>query len=340
MGDVIKETDEFVSAYDRPKESIYNAFMASVPGHPILKKAIDMCIYNITNELYGLDFLDITGPVLLGRAAKSIGMLDETKNIRYFFNPPEGGKIMDRKTNEILYFNRYKEYEKNRSYFTKLDHYDKLYINKKIYNKLVNKKDIKLAILTWYSYQIKDYADMTYLLNKTYSKKYNMDCIKDHKIRLPNRKPAWEKFSLLLEYYKYDYDYLIWIEPDAFFYINSPDIRDVIRKYPDKDFIFSIDITKNVKGGLIIVKKNDYTQKILEELAYNQVIHKNVNNNHFEEQQCIIDIIKENFMNIKNRIALVPYGELEEFEEQNKAYILHLAVETNDERIKKIKNYI
>jgi hypothetical protein len=146
-----------------------------------------------------------------------------------------------------------------------------------------------------------------------------------------------------LEYYNYDYDYLIWIEPDAFFYINSPDIRDVIRKYPDKDFIFSIDITKNVKGGLIIIKNNDYTQKILEELLYNEVIYKNVinnNNNHFEEQQCIIDIIKENFMNIKNRIVLVPYGELEEFEEQNKAYILHLAVETNDERIKKIKNYI
>jgi hypothetical protein len=317
--------------------------MASVPGHPILKKAIDMCIYNITNELYGVNILDITGPVLLGRAAKSIGMLDETKNIRYFKivrNVYGFGDIINRKTKQILYFTRYEGYEKNRSYFTKLDHYSQIYINKKVYNKLVNKKDIKLAILTWYSYQIKDYADMTYLLNKTYSKKYNMDCIKDHKIRLPNRKPAWEKFSLLLEYYKYDYDYLIWIEPDAFFYINSPDIRDVIRKYPDKDFIFSIDITKNVKGGLIIVKKNDYTQKILEELAYNQVIHKNVNNNHFEEQQCIIDIIKENFMNIKNRIALVPYGELEEFEEQNKAYILHLAVETNDERIKKIKNYI
>ena len=345
IGNVIKETDEFVSAYDRPKDSIYNAFMASVPGHPILKKAIDMCIYNITNELYGVNALDITGPMLLGRAAKSIGLLDETKTVRYFklVKNVNGCDIIDRKTKEKLYFTRYEGYEKNRSYFTKLDHYDKIYIDKKVYNKLVNKKDIKLVILTWYNYQIKDYADMTYLLNKTYCKKYNIDCIKDDKIRIPHRKFAWEKFSLLLEYYNYDYDYLIWIEPDAFFYINSPDIRDVIRKYPDKDFIFSIDITKNVKGGLIIIKNNDYTQKILEELLYNEVIYKNVinnNNNHFEEQQCIIDIIKENFMNIKNRIVLVPYGELEEFEEQNKAYILHLAVETNDERIKKIKNYI
>ena len=322
MGDVIKETDEFVSVYDLGKESIYNAFMASVPGHPILKKAIDMCIYNITNELYGVNFLDITGPRLLGRAAKSIGMLDETETVRYFklVKNVNGSDIINRKTKQKLYFTRYEGYEKNRSYFTKLDHYSTIYKNKKVYNKLLIKKDIKLAILTLYNYQIKDYADMTYLLNQTYCKKYNIDCIKDDKIRLPNRKPACEKFSLLLEYYKYDYDYLIWIEPDAFFYINSPDIRDVIRKYPDKDFIFSIDL---VKSGLIIVKKNDYTKKILEELVYNEV-------NHFE------DMINNNFM---NRIVL-PYGELEEFEEQNKAYILHLAVETNDERIEKIKNYI
>ena len=245
---------------------------------------------------------------------------------------------MLQKTKEKLYFTRYEGYEKNRSYFTKLDHYDKIYYNKKVYNKLLIKKDIKIAILTWYNYENKDYVDMTYLLNQTYCKKYNIDCIKDDKIRLPNRKPAWEKFSLLLEYYKYDYDYLIWVDPDSFFYINSPDIRDLIRKYPDKDFIFSVDITKNVKPAIIIIKINDYTEKILEELSYNEVIYKNSKD--FNDQQCIIDMIDYNFMNIKNRILLLPYGELEEFEDQNKAYVLHLALETNEERIKKIKDYI
>ena len=340
MSNIIKETDEFVSVYDRPKESIYNAFMASVPGHPILKKAIDMCIYNIRNEFYGENFLDITGPMLLGRAAKSIGLLDETETVRYFklVTNVNGCDIIDRKTKEKLYFTRYEGYEKNRSYFTKLDHYDKIYYNKKVYNKLLIKKDIKLAILTWYNYENKDYADMTYLLNQTYCKRYNIDCIKDDKIRLPNRKSAWEKFSLLLEYYKYDYDYLIWVDPDSFFYINSPDIRDLIRKYPDKDFIFSVDITKNVKASIIIIKINDYTKKILEELSYNEVRYKNSKD--FNDQQCIIDMIDYNFMNIKNRILLLPYGELEEFEDQNKAYVLHLALETNEERIKKIKNYI
>ena len=340
IGDIIKNTDEFVSVYDLDKESIYNAFMASAPRHPIVKKAIDMSIYNITNELYGANTLDITGPRLLGRAAKSIGLLEETETVRYFKLMPyvNGCVIIDRKTKEKLYYNRYKGYEKNREYFTKLSHYSKIYDNKKVYNKLINKKDIKIAILTWYNYENKDYVDMTYLLNQTYCKKYNIDCIKDDKIRLPNRKPAWEKFSLLLEYYKYDYDYLIWVDPNSFFYINSPDIRDLIRKYPDKDFIFSVDITANVKAAIIIIKINDYTEKIVEELSYNEDRYKKSKD--FDYQQCIIDMIDDNFMNIKNRILLLPYGELEEFEEQNKAYVLHLTVETKDQLVKKIKNYI
>ena len=50
-----------------------------------------------------------------------------------------------------------------------------------------------------------------------------------------------------------------------------------------------------------------------------------------------IDIIRKtaSSLNIPNVYLL--HGELEEFEDQNKAYVLHLTVETNEERIKKIK---
>jgi mannosyltransferase OCH1-like enzyme len=51
MGDIIKHTDEFVSVYDRPVDSILNGFIASVPRHPILKKAIDMCIISQMNYI-------------------------------------------------------------------------------------------------------------------------------------------------------------------------------------------------------------------------------------------------------------------------------------------------
>jgi hypothetical protein len=183
---------------------------------------------------------------------------------------------------------------------------------------------------------------MTYTLNKTYCKKYNIDYIKDDTVRLPNRKPNWERFPLLLKYYNEDYDYIIWIDADAFFYINSPDIRNIIYQHLDKNFIFSWDITPNVQPGLIIAKKNDYTKKIFEELSYNEDKYKNLLNKLYDwqDQQCLIDMIDENFMDINNNIVLLPFGELQEFTEDNKAYVLHLAGSSKEEKIKIISKYI
>jgi mannosyltransferase OCH1-like enzyme len=128
MGDIIKHTDEFVSVYDRPVDSILNGFIASVPRHPILKKAIDMCIYNITNELY-TDALKITGPTLLGKVAKSLGLLSKSNTIRYFTHPKEAGVITD--NNKKLYYIYNNGYKENRNYFSKLPHYSKLFDEKK-----------------------------------------------------------------------------------------------------------------------------------------------------------------------------------------------------------------
>lgn len=342
MGNIIKDTDEFISVYDRPVDSILNSFIASIPRHPILKKAIDMCIYNITNEVYTEDSLGITGPILLGKAAKSLGLLSQSNNVRYFTHPKEGGVI--KHNNNKLYYTKYNGYEENRNYFTKIPHYSKLFDEKRVYHQypIKNEKDIKILIVTWYNDAIKDYGDMTYKLNKTYCKKYNIDFIKDDTVRLPNRKPTWERFPLLLEYYNKDYDYIIWIDADAFFYINSPDIRDIIYQHLDKNFIFSWDITPNVQCGLIIAKKNDYTKKLFEELSYNEDKYKNSLNkiNDWQDQQCLIDMIDENFMDINNNIVLLPFGKLQEFTEDNKAYVLHLAGSTKEERIKIISKYI
>lgn len=74
--DYILPTDEFVSPEDTGIGGIYNAFMCSVPEHPIVKKAIEMCIENIENERYhagkSRGALRITGPFLLAAAFKDI----------------------------------------------------------------------------------------------------------------------------------------------------------------------------------------------------------------------------------------------------------------------------
>ena len=45
---------------------IHNSFMAAVPKHPWLKQCIDAVVHKIKNRDYGRDFLNITGPSLLG----------------------------------------------------------------------------------------------------------------------------------------------------------------------------------------------------------------------------------------------------------------------------------
>lgn len=50
------------------KHGLYNAIMCVKPNDIVIKKAIELCVDNITNEIYGNTSLDITGPGVLGRA--------------------------------------------------------------------------------------------------------------------------------------------------------------------------------------------------------------------------------------------------------------------------------
>jgi mannosyltransferase OCH1-like enzyme len=47
---------------------MWNGFICSQPKSPILRTAIDMCLYNIENNVYGTTCLEPTGPKLLGKA--------------------------------------------------------------------------------------------------------------------------------------------------------------------------------------------------------------------------------------------------------------------------------
>ena len=44
---------------------IHNGFICCVPGHPLMKYAVNKCLYNIENEVYGTTDISITGPTML-----------------------------------------------------------------------------------------------------------------------------------------------------------------------------------------------------------------------------------------------------------------------------------
>jgi len=70
--DVLDNCDkEFVVSLDASinPNCIFNAFFGSVPNHPILKKCIELVLFNIEHEHYGLDCLHPTGPALFMQGA-------------------------------------------------------------------------------------------------------------------------------------------------------------------------------------------------------------------------------------------------------------------------------
>lgn len=55
---------------------IYNAFIATIKGTPILKYCIDLCVKNIENKNYGFHALCVTSPMILGQAFKELNIND------------------------------------------------------------------------------------------------------------------------------------------------------------------------------------------------------------------------------------------------------------------------
>lgn len=72
LRDLLKPDDVFVSPEDNHQGGIYNAFMACVPKHPIVGKAIELSVENIEAQKYFYGYvhagLRITGPLLLSVA--------------------------------------------------------------------------------------------------------------------------------------------------------------------------------------------------------------------------------------------------------------------------------
>ena len=76
LSDYIRHDDTFVSPEDNGTGGIFNAFICCTPGHPIVKKALDIALTNIEKNDYGNHPLDVTGPTVLGNAFRDVMQMD------------------------------------------------------------------------------------------------------------------------------------------------------------------------------------------------------------------------------------------------------------------------
>lgn len=188
----------------------------------------------------------------------------------------------------------------------------------------------KIGVFMWFDKKIEAYANINYEINSIYCNKYNYGLIKSDVRRCPERKPHWERIPLLLEHFE-DFDYLIWIDADAHFYIDSPPIKNVIDYYPDKLFIFSGDtdvshmLTCEINSGFFIVKSNEESRNILikwlndEKLFESPKLSMRIfGSNKWNDQAVIRLMYSENILDLKDNSIVIQYGILQHFNKTDK----------------------
>jgi hypothetical protein len=196
----------------------------------------------------------------------------------------------------------------------------------------------------WYDENIASYGDINYEINKKYCDKNNIELIRCNERRHSTRHPAWERIPLILKYIN-DYDYVMWIDADAFFYNDANNILDIIDDNINYNFIFSNDIgNNNINTGVYIVKNSQYSIDFLTRWLYDEDLYKNNKHPYWWEQGVLIEMFNQNILDIKNNCIIIDYGVLQHFFEDetipNKSFIFHLAGRSREIRINHSLNYI
>jgi hypothetical protein len=194
----------------------------------------------------------------------------------------------------------------------------------------------------FYDNEIKNYGEINYEINKRYCEKYNLQIILSNEKKYNDRHSAWERLPLLLDNIL-KFDYLIWIDADAFFYNDANNIVDIIHENENVNFIFSNDIgNANINSGVFIVKSTQYSIDFLTKWAYDEELYNNNPYPNWWDQGVLIHMFNNNILNIQENSIQHDYGVLQHFYENDKlikTYIFHLAGQNNALRYDTSKEY-
>lgn len=172
-----------------------------------------------------------------------------------------------------------------------------------------------ICVVMWFDDNIKSYAEINYTINKKYCDKYGYDIIKSSE-RKTNLEATWERVPLMIEHLN-NYEYVIWIDADAFFLKNSPPITNVIDNHSEKLFILSNDVCAqkecDINAGFIIVKKSPISFKILHEWYTNSNIRINGPAYHILDQGTLRYMYDKNLFMLKDNSVVIQYGILQSF---------------------------
>ena len=232
--------------------------------------------------------------------------------------------------------------------------------NPEYYQDSTKQLNKKIAICMWYDDGIKEYADYTHKINSIYAAKNGFDLFYSNKRKLKDRKPHWERFPMMKDIivnYKNKYDYVMWIDADAFFVLDNKyyDLSKILEKYKEYDVIFSADKCDNIKkrltniffnipvgayinSGVIIMKTNDYSIKLLDMWMSEESFENR--DKSWQDQGAIRYTWEIDWNNLRERSAILPLGTMQTFGNgacAKKALIKHMAGKSSKTREKIVK---
>lgn len=168
-------------------------------------------------------------------------------------------------------------------------------------------------------------------------------------------KPHFDRYKILLDLMLHStYDYLLYIDSDAFIQDSNKKIEEFINMMNPTDFLLGswdcVPIRRKlpINSGVLLLKKcNESIQFCQDVLTKEPLCHMNkckCGNGHSFYDQCVMERLNIYHKNIK----LVPYGILQTFDrngkickgqvdETNLSFIYHLAGREDNKRIKIIK---
>lgn len=186
----------------------------------------------------------------------------------------------------------------------------------------------KICVVMFYT---KDYkiGSHTEKINREYCKKNNYTLIVYNEIpnELESRHSSWCKHYYLLKHIE-DFDYVMWIDADAFFCNHSIKIEDWIDKSDNKDYIISRDagypVLKHgqnkkynkdplLNSGVIIMKNTENNKNLLNHILYDPIHEANYKNTrstnpitgmHGWDQAAVRYVYKANVFDMKNNMFI------------------------------------
>lgn len=192
-----------------------------------------------------------------------------------------------------------------------------------------------------YTPNISSYSSITEQINRQYCNKWNYD-FKLYDTLIPNKWATWSKLEAIKSTLS-NYDYIFWIDSDAFFNNHDIKLEQFITSY---DMYICDDLPNNIPGqhclvntGTMLIKNTKYMQDFINIwLNYDGPY----NYQPYHEQTVLDYMIKNNIFNCKTKIKIYSTTTFNSviYEFHDNDFIIHMMGLDEQSRINIAKQFI